>query len=135
MRSMVVVNRYDVDLVLMLHRLENVLVRGACFFFDKSMLLVIEDINECAQKPSPCKAGERCDNTAGSYRCVQTFACANGLEMKDLQCLGRIYPTVPRPLHSFLSLCLLDIDECAIGNHTCLPPATCKNTYGSFYVR
>lgn len=51
----------------------------------------IADINECAQKPSPCKAGERCDNTAGSYRCVQTFACANGLEMKDLQCLGRIH--------------------------------------------
>lgn len=54
------------------------------------MILTIEDINECAQKPSPCKAGERCDNTAGSYRCVQTFACANGLEMKDLQCLGKI---------------------------------------------
>lgn len=46
------------------------------------------DINECAQKPSPCKAGERCDNVPGSYKCVQTFACANGLEMKELQCLG-----------------------------------------------
>ncbi|CAF3746285.1 unnamed protein product [Rotaria sordida] len=71
------------------------------------------DINECAQNPSPCRLGERCDNTPGSYRCVQTFACANGLQMEDLQCL--------------------DIDECAIGNHTCPPPATCKNTYGSFY--
>jgi len=47
------------------------------------------DINECAQKPSPCKIGERCDNTPGSYKCVQTFACANGLNMKDLQCLGK----------------------------------------------
>jgi len=47
------------------------------------------DINECAQKPSPCKLGERCDNTPGSYKCVQTFACANGLQMKDLQCLGK----------------------------------------------
>ncbi|CAF0778410.1 unnamed protein product [Adineta steineri] len=73
------------------------------------------DINECAQKPSPCKMGERCDNTPGSYKCVQTFACANGLEMQDLQCL--------------------DIDECELGNHTCLPPATCKNTYGSFYCQ
>ncbi|CAF3619463.1 unnamed protein product [Adineta steineri] len=71
------------------------------------------DINECAQKPSPCKLSERCDNIPGSYRCVQTFTCSEGLEMKDLQCL--------------------DIDECAIGNHTCLPPAICKNTYGSFH--
>ncbi|CAF4215595.1 unnamed protein product [Adineta steineri] len=71
------------------------------------------DINECAQNPSPCKLSERCDNIPGSYRCVQTFTCSEGLEMKDLQCL--------------------DIDECAIGNHTCLPPAICKNTYGSFH--
>ncbi len=28
----------------------------------------------------------------------------------------------------------IDIDECALGNHTCLSPAICKNTYGSFYV-
>ncbi len=78
------------------------------------MLFYSLDINECAQKPSPCKLGERCDNTPGSYKCVQTFSCSNGLEMKDLQCL--------------------DIDECTLGNHTCLPPATCKNTFGSFYV-
>ncbi|CAF1496711.1 unnamed protein product [Rotaria sp. Silwood1] len=71
------------------------------------------DINECAQIPSPCQPTERCDNTPGSYRCVQTFRCASGLEMKDLKCL--------------------DIDECVIGNHTCPEPATCKNTYGSFY--
>lgn len=90
----------------------------------------VEDINECAQKPSPCKAGERCDNTPGSYRCVQTFACANGLEMKDLQCLGKTPSNFFFPIDRWI----LDIDECAIGNHTCLPPATCKNTYGSFYV-
>jgi hypothetical protein len=54
----------------------------------KIYLYPILDINECAEKPSPCKPGERCDNTPGSYRCVQTFACSTGLEMKDLQCLG-----------------------------------------------
>ena len=82
--------------------------------WQKKTVIYLSDINECAQKPSPCKLGERCDNTPGSYKCVQTFSCANGLQMKDLQCL--------------------DIDECTLGNHTCLPPATCKNTYGSFYV-
>jgi hypothetical protein len=54
----------------------------------KIYLYPILDINECAEKPSPCTLGERCDNTPGSYRCVQTFACSTGLEMKDLQCLG-----------------------------------------------
>ncbi|UJR26258.1 hypothetical protein I4U23_007598 [Adineta vaga] len=73
------------------------------------------DINECTQKPSPCKLGERCDNTPGSYRCVQTLMCSSGLELKDLQCL--------------------DIDECTIGNHTCPPSATCRNTHGSFYCQ
>ncbi|CAF0889364.1 unnamed protein product [Didymodactylos carnosus] len=70
------------------------------------------DINECKQVPSPCKIGERCDNTIGSYRCVNIFSCAHGLEAKELQCI--------------------DIDECSIGNHTCLLPAICKNTYGSY---
>lgn len=55
----------------------------------KDVLFSELDINECAQKPSPCKIGERCDNVPGSYKCVQTFACANGLQMKDLQCLGK----------------------------------------------
>ncbi|CAF1393761.1 unnamed protein product [Adineta ricciae] len=82
----------------------NVTLTGKCL-----------DINECTQKPSPCKLGERCDNTPGSYRCVQTFTCPSGLEIKDLECL--------------------DIDECAIGNHTCPSLATCQNTYGSFYCQ
>ncbi|CAF4834063.1 unnamed protein product, partial [Rotaria socialis] len=38
------------------------------------------DVNECGQNPSPCKRSERCDNTPGSYRCVQTFTCASGLQ-------------------------------------------------------
>ncbi len=116
MHFMVVVKRFNVNQVLMSHHSENVLVRCNDRLKKKKneMQFYDLDINECAQKPSPCKPGERCDNTPGSYKCVQTFACANGLEMKELQCL--------------------DIDECTIGNHTCLPPAICKNTYGSFYV-
>ncbi len=70
--------------------MENVLVSWIYIF--RKILFYSLDINECAQKPSPCKLGERCDNTPGSYKCVQTFACANGLEMKELQCLGKYFP-------------------------------------------
>jgi len=73
----------------------NVTSTGKCIgkristlFFEILISILFLDINECAEKPSPCKIGERCDNTPGSYRCVQTFTCSNGLEMKDLQCLG-----------------------------------------------
>ena len=73
----------------------NVTAFGKCVgrmngsFADEMEIILFQlDINECAQKPGPCKIGERCDNTPGSYKCVQTFACANGLQMKDLQCLG-----------------------------------------------
>ena len=57
-------------------------------FLHWEMKFYFSDINECAQ--NPCKFGERCDNTPGSYRCVQIFTCANGLEMKNSQCLGSI---------------------------------------------
>ncbi|CAF1275455.1 unnamed protein product [Rotaria magnacalcarata] len=70
------------------------------------------DVNECGQNPSPCKRSERCDNTPGSYRCVQTFTCASGLQMKDLECL--------------------DDDECAGGNLVCPINSLCRNTPGSY---
>jgi hypothetical protein len=125
------VRRFSVNLVSISLLWANVLVRYRSYRFAMPRDTCRLDINECAQKPGPCKLGERCDNTPGSYRCVQTFSCATGLEMKDLQCLGR---TVFSMFEVRDELIDVDIDECTIGNRTCLPPATCKNTYGSFYV-
>lgn len=90
MLSMVAVKKFSVNQVLILHQQENVLVKEVLIIQYRVYLKSILDINECIQKPNPCKLGERCDNTPGSYRCVQTFACSSGLEMKDLQCLGKV---------------------------------------------
>ena len=91
MRSLVAVKKFNVNQAITSRSLENVSVRvihnEIQKYYDGCL-----DINECALKPGPCKLGERCDNTPGSYKCVQTFACANGLEMKELQCLGNRKP-------------------------------------------
>ena len=73
----------------------NVTTLGKCIGESKTNCAIFADIEyiqistNALKSPVHVKIGERCDNTPGSYRCVQTFACANGLEMKDLQCLGR----------------------------------------------
>lgn len=70
------------------------------------------DINECAQ--NICHYNEKCENTPGSYKCILQLICGEGYELnaQKTECV--------------------DIDECAIGRHTCPTMATCVNTPKSY---
>ncbi|KAG7230918.1 hypothetical protein INR49_024946 [Caranx melampygus] len=72
-----------------------------------------EDINECLLGASNCRAGERCINTVGSFRCQREVSCGTGYELTD-------------------SNNCKDIDECETGIHNCGPEFDCQNTQGSF---
>uniref|UniRef100_A0A3B4ZNV7 Fibulin-1 n=1 Tax=Stegastes partitus TaxID=144197 RepID=A0A3B4ZNV7_9TELE len=72
-----------------------------------------EDINECLLGASNCRAGERCINTEGSFRCQREVSCGTGYELTD-------------------SNNCKDIDECDTGIHNCGPEFECQNTQGSF---
>ncbi|GMS94370.1 hypothetical protein PENTCL1PPCAC_16545, partial [Pristionchus entomophagus] len=39
----------------------------------------LDDVNECALVPTPCKLFSTCNNTIGDYQCL----CINGTEGKD----------------------------------------------------
>ncbi|XP_059163001.1 fibulin-1-like [Physella acuta] len=73
-----------------------------------------EDINECAIGIDSCAAGERCENTVGSFVCRRERNCGTGYTLDD---------TTQR---------CLDIDECALGTHNCDEGFTCLNIQGSF---
>uniref|UniRef100_A0A665UBY8 Fibulin-1 n=1 Tax=Echeneis naucrates TaxID=173247 RepID=A0A665UBY8_ECHNA len=72
-----------------------------------------DDINECLLGASNCRAGERCINTEGSFRCQREVSCGTGYELTD-------------------SNNCKDIDECETGIHNCGPEFQCQNTQGSF---
>ncbi|XP_047452943.1 fibulin-1 isoform X2 [Mugil cephalus] len=72
-----------------------------------------DDINECLLGASNCRAGERCINTEGSFRCQREVSCGTGYELTD-------------------SNNCKDIDECETGIHNCGPAFECQNTQGSF---
>ncbi|KAG7522590.1 fibulin-1-like isoform X1 [Solea senegalensis] len=72
-----------------------------------------DDINECLLGSSNCRAGERCINTEGSFRCQREVSCGTGYELTD-------------------SNNCKDIDECETGIHNCGPKFECQNTQGSF---
>ncbi|KAL2093891.1 hypothetical protein ACEWY4_011203 [Coilia grayii] len=75
-----------------------------------------DDINECLLGSYHCRAGERCINTLGSYRCQRDVSCGTGYELTDS------------------NLCK-DIDECETGTHNCPAEFECQNTPGSFRCR
>ncbi|XP_063052733.1 fibulin-1 isoform X2 [Engraulis encrasicolus] len=75
-----------------------------------------DDINECLLGAYSCRAGERCINTLGSYRCQRDVSCGTGYELTDT------------------NLCK-DIDECETGTHNCPGDFECQNTPGSFRCR
>uniref|UniRef100_A0A8C9QWK0 Fibulin-1 n=1 Tax=Scleropages formosus TaxID=113540 RepID=A0A8C9QWK0_SCLFO len=74
------------------------------------------DINECLLGSYNCRAGERCINTVGSYRCQRVVSCGTGYELTES------------------NICK-DVDECETGTHNCGPELECQNTQGSFRCR
>nr|XP_024214767.1 fibrillin-2 [Halyomorpha halys] len=105
------------------------------------------DINECYNRPSPCKF--HCHNTDGSYRC----SCPNGYKLApdgitcfDVdECATRQHTCqhiCTNTVGSYSCSCppgyrqegdhCLDIDECANGVGVCIPPGKCLNTLGSY---
>ncbi|KAL0968016.1 hypothetical protein UPYG_G00261110 [Umbra pygmaea] len=75
-----------------------------------------DDINECLLGASNCRAGERCINTVGSFRCQREVSCGTGYELTD-------------------SNNCKDIDECESETHNCASDFECQNTQGSFRCR
>lgn len=73
-------------------------------------MVLISDINECAQNPAVCANGA-CENTIGNYRCI----CNSGYEVDDSGKTCR------------------DINECDLDDTIC-NGGQCRNTPGSFQV-
>ncbi|XP_052281338.1 fibulin-5-like isoform X1 [Dreissena polymorpha] len=70
------------------------------------------DINECEQG-NVCASYQTCQNTYGSYSCVDTISCQPGFEVgSNNECV--------------------DIDECTRGTHDCKGAAECVNRPGSY---
>lgn len=53
------------------------------------LLISILDLDECATS-NPCRRGQRCINTNGSYKCQNLLTCAGGYTSNDegTQCIG-----------------------------------------------
>ncbi|OQV18960.1 Fibulin-1 [Hypsibius exemplaris] len=73
-----------------------------------------EDIDECGANTDYCGSGMRCENEAGSFRCVREISCGTGYT----------YDAYRRDC--------TDNDECALGVHNCGTAYDCLNTQGSF---
>ncbi|ERL92058.1 hypothetical protein D910_09380 [Dendroctonus ponderosae] len=67
-----------------------------------------QDVDECANRPSPCQNGATCTNSIGGFSCI----CVNGWTGLD---------------------CSVNIDDCA--GAACFNGATCIDRVGSFYCR
>ncbi|KAM4812745.1 hemicentin-1 [Urocitellus parryii] len=107
-----------------------------------------QDIDECALGGHACQAGQDCDNTIGSYRCVVHCGTGfrrttDGLSCQDINecqesspCHQRCYNVIG----SFHCGCdsgyqlkgrkCLDVNECR--QNVCRPDQHCKNTRGSY---
>lgn len=63
---------------------------------------------------NPCARNQKCVNTNGAYRCLNSMTCQAGFELNadGTQCV--------------------DIDECATREAVCGPQQTCKNKPGGY---
>lgn len=84
--------------------------RGRFLFPSSYLHFLYLDINECLS--NPCPKTMTCENTLGSFRCIE--GCDPGYiwSIKHGQCR--------------------DIDECAILKHDCTHGQRCENMPGTF---
>ncbi|KAK2825645.1 hypothetical protein Q7C36_019572 [Tachysurus vachellii] len=71
-----------------------------------------EDIDECFLHTHSCQLHERCENTVGSFRCVQQIVCPSGYQLRNDLCE--------------------DTDECETGVHRCGEGQICHNIPGTY---
>uniref|UniRef100_A0A4W3JWV4 Hemicentin 1 n=1 Tax=Callorhinchus milii TaxID=7868 RepID=A0A4W3JWV4_CALMI len=107
-----------------------------------------QDINECALGGHTCHAGQDCENTIGSYRCVVRCGLgfrrtSEGLSCQDInecqesnpcqqRCLNIIgsYRCRCEPGYQLRGRRCMDINECR--QNVCRLDQQCKNTRGGF---
>ncbi|CAG5126735.1 unnamed protein product, partial [Candidula unifasciata] len=89
-------------------------VQCAIGFAYSSVSRTCEDINECGLGIDTCRAGERCENSIGSFACRRERHCGTGytLDEESQKCI--------------------DNDECVLGTHNCDGGYRCQNIQGSF---
>nr|XP_044998229.1 hemicentin-1 isoform X3 [Jaculus jaculus] len=107
-----------------------------------------QDIDECALGGHTCRAGQDCDNTIGSYRCVVHCGTgfrrtSDGLSCQDINecqesspCHQRCFNVIGsfhcgcEPGYQLKGRKCLDVNEC--GQNVCRPDQHCKNTRGGY---
>uniref|UniRef100_A0A8D0P2M9 Hemicentin-1 n=1 Tax=Sus scrofa TaxID=9823 RepID=A0A8D0P2M9_PIG len=107
-----------------------------------------QDIDECALGGHTCHAGQDCDNTIGSYRCVVRCGIGfrrttDGLSCQDINecqesspCHHRCFNAIGsfhcgcEPGYQLKGRKCLDINECR--QNVCRPDQHCKNTRGGY---
>ncbi|XP_044528060.1 hemicentin-1 [Gracilinanus agilis] len=107
-----------------------------------------QDIDECALGGYSCHAGQDCDNTIGSYRCVVRCGTGfrrttDGLSCQDINecqesnsCHQRCFNTIGsfhcgcEPGYQLKGRKCMDVNECR--QNVCRPDQHCKNTRGGY---
>ncbi|XP_036351171.2 hemicentin-1 [Ochotona princeps] len=107
-----------------------------------------QDINECALGGHACRAGQDCDNTIGSYRCVVHCGIgfrrtSDGLNCQDINecqesspCQQRCFNAIGsfhcgcEPGYQLRGRKCVDVNECR--QAVCRPDQLCRNTRGGY---
>lgn len=107
-----------------------------------------QDIDECALGRHTCHAGQDCDNTIGSYRCVVHCGTgfrrtSDGLSCQDINecqesspCHQRCFNAIGsfhcgcEPGYQLKGRKCMDVNECR--QNVCRPDQHCKNTRGGY---